>query len=131
MKRVNISSGVKWEPIVGYSRAVKVGAQVYVAGTTAIAEDGHLVGKGDPYLQTVQVIKNIRKALQKAGGDLHNIVANRIYVRNMSDWEKIGRAHGEYFGDIRPATTMVEVSALVEPDMLVEIDSIAVLDDED
>ncbi len=127
MKRVNISSGTKWEPVIGYSRAVRTGSHIFIAGTTATDENGQLVGKGDPYLQTVQIIKNIEKALQKAGGNLHHVVANRIYVRHIRDWEKIGKAHGEFFGAIRPAATLVEVSGLVDPDMLLEIDSIAVL----
>ncbi len=131
MKREKISSGTKWEPIVGYSRAVKVGNQVFIAGTTATAENGRLVGIGDPYLQTVQIIKNIEKALQKAGGTLQHVVANRIYVTHIQHWPEVGRAHGEYFRDIRPATTLVEVKGLVEPEMLVEIDSIAVLDEND
>lgn len=129
MKRQNISSGTKWEPIVGYSRAVKVGQQVFIAGTTATGEDGQLVGRGDPYQQTVQIIRNIEKALKKAGGTLEYIVANRIYVTDIRDWEEVGRAHGEYFREIRPATTMVEVKGLVDPDMLVEIDSVAILDE--
>ena len=131
MKRENFSSGSKWEPLVGYSRAVKVGNQVFIAGTTAIDGDGNLVGQGDPYQQTVQIIKNIEKALLMAGGSLENVVANRIYVTNISNWEKVGRAHSEFFGNIRPATTMVEVSGLVDPKMLVEIDSTAVIEMED
>jgi enamine deaminase RidA (YjgF/YER057c/UK114 family) len=128
MKRENISSGTKWEPLVGYSRAVKAGNQVFIAGTTATADDGSIVGIGDAYEQTVQIIKNIEKALLKAGGALHHVVANRIYVRNIEDWEKIGQAHAEFFQAIRPAVTLVEVSALVAPEMLLEIDSVAVLD---
>ena len=131
MKRENFSSGSKWEPLVGYSRAVKVGNQVFIAGTTAIDGDGNLVGQGDPYQQTVQIIKNIEKALLMAGGSLENVVANRIYVTNISNWEKVGKAHSEFFGNIRPATTMVEVSGLVDPKMLVEIDSTAVIEMED
>ena len=131
MKRENFSSGSKWEPLVGYSRAVKVGNQVFIAGTTAIDGDGNLVGQGDPYQQTVQIIKNIEKALLMAGGSLENVVANRIYVTNISNWEKVGRAHSEFFGNIRPATTMVEVSGLVDPKMLVEIESTAVIEMDD
>ena len=129
MKRENISSGTKWEPVVGYSRAVKVGNQVFIAGTTATTEEGSLIGVGDPYAQTVQIIRNIEKALKKAGGTLENIVANRIYVTHIEHWQEVGRAHGEYFKNIRPATTLVEVKGLVEPEMLVEIDSVAVLDE--
>jgi enamine deaminase RidA (YjgF/YER057c/UK114 family) len=131
MKRENISSGTQWEPIVGYSRAVRVGQQVFIAGTTATGENGQLVGVGDPYQQTVQIILNIEKALKRVGGTLENIVANRIYVTNIADWEKIGKAHGQFFKDIRPATTMVEVKGLVDPEMLVEIDSVAILEDTD
>jgi enamine deaminase RidA (YjgF/YER057c/UK114 family) len=130
MKRENISSGTKWESLVGYSRAVKVGNQVFIAGTTATADDGSIVGIEDAYEQTVQIIKNIEKALMKAGGALHHVVANRIFVRNIEDWEKIGQAHAEFFQAIRPAVTLVEVSALVAPEMLLEIDSVAVLDED-
>jgi enamine deaminase RidA (YjgF/YER057c/UK114 family) len=129
MKRENISSGTKWEPIVGYSRAVRVGQQVFVAGTTATGDDGQLVGIDDPYQQTVQTILNIENALKKVGGTLENIVANRIYVTNIKDWEEVGRAHGEFFKNIRPAATMVEVKGLVNPEMLVEIDSVAILEE--
>ncbi len=130
MKRKNISSGTKWEPVVGYSRAVKVGNQVFIAGTTATGEDGRIVGIGDPYEQTIQIIRNIESALEKAGGALHHVVANRIFVKNISDWEHIGRAHLEFFQAIRLAVTMVEVSALVTPEMLLEIDSVAILDED-
>src|SRR5688572_4061988 len=126
-ERQKYSSGVKWESIVGYSRAVRVGSRIYVTGTTATNENGDIVGVGDAYAQTIQVIKNIERALQALGAGLENVVRTRMFVTDISRWEEYGKAHGEFFREIMPATTMVEVSKLIDADMLIEIEADAEL----